>query len=292
MTKHDGRRFGASFGQVPARRIGAGFTLIELLVVVAVIAILASLLLPALAKAKAQGYRIHCTNNQKQLILTWAMYANDNREVLVPNGGGTPRGTPFLWVQGGNHGDVTTLSSEDYLINPAMALFSPYIRSAKTYRCFSDQKLWPTWAQGGGAGGKGVVQARSYAMNTYVGNTSQNVEQPIQVDGSYKMYGKTSALAADGPARRFVFMDVNPASICTPAFGISMSSDVFIHYPSTLHARIGVVAFADSHVESHKWLDPRTDKRLQNGQSYLPHSDSSPGNRDLYWIRERATSRL
>src|SRR5438034_8617558 len=77
-------------GNLPSHQSGAGFrtsgfTLIELLVVVAIVALLATLLLPALAKAKLKTQGIHCLGNTRQLALGWLMYADDHDGKLVPN---------------------------------------------------------------------------------------------------------------------------------------------------------------------------------------------------------------
>jgi prepilin-type processing-associated H-X9-DG protein len=101
-------------------------------------------------------------------------------------------------------------------------------------------------------------------------------------------YGRMSDFVRPGPARTFTFIEedalsLNDAVFCatgpkTPPFYF------MIDWPATYHEVAGGVAFADGHVEMHRWLDKRT--RVAKTISTITQSN----NPDLVWLSERASA--
>jgi prepilin-type N-terminal cleavage/methylation domain-containing protein/prepilin-type processing-associated H-X9-DG protein len=254
-----------------------GFTLIELLVVIAIISILAGLLLPSLARAKAAAKRVQCTNNQKQLATIWAMYAGDNSDWLASNGqNDPPNPNRKLWVQGCFY-HVVDNTNFTLILDPKYALFANYLQARKVYLCPTDRDYVVINNQR-------YPRLRSYAMNCYLGWIGP---WDNRLSTSFRTFTKQSQITSALPGGVFLYQDVHPESICWPYFGVQMSDDSFFNFPNSSHNRGGVVSFTDGHVERHAWLDPRTVKAYS--AAYHNHHDSSPRNQDIAWIRARTT---
>ncbi len=147
------------------RRTHAGFTLIELLVVIAIIAILAAILFPVFARARAKAQQAKCLSNLKQLGMALHMYAQDYDGVL-------PLWAPsqLNWTYGWYHGPFYRS-----LIQRLYTSVSPYVKNSQIWFCNGD----PAQAQAISAGGWGKQSDAeagrvSYALctqwDTYGGN--------------------------------------------------------------------------------------------------------------------------
>jgi prepilin-type N-terminal cleavage/methylation domain-containing protein len=254
-----------------------GFTLIELLVVIAIIAVLAALLLPTLSVAKAHAQRIKCISNEKQLNIAAFLYAADHKD-RMPNQcrQSPPSKSNALWIQGAFFVPLDNTNST-YLNDPNFALYADLIKSPAIYVCPADRSTVTV-------GGITHPKIRSYELNAYVG---WNSVWDYRLATGYKIFRKQTDFTTAAPSTIFLFIDVQPDSICWPYFGVEMTEDSMFNFPASYHGHGAVLSYADSHVEWHRWTDRRT--IAAQSLHYHMHREPSAGNADLQWLRTRTT---
>jgi type II secretory pathway pseudopilin PulG len=261
------------------------FTLLDLIAAVAIIAVLALTLLPALAKSGGRATRITCFNNKRHVQAACAMYSGDSNEYLVPNAGA---GSVVGWCRG-----LESWAGVDANINPAFYTTNAlgrYVGDIKAYKCPNDN-----------IPSDNGQRIRSISMNSALLGDLQHMDPGEynvlkSYNSPYRVYAKTSDLTAPTPANMWVFCDESMYSLNDGFLQMNLNTPGdYPDVPAAYDNGGNCLSFADAHVEYRKWQF----RNIRFGLLDCPYRYNQTGTHwqgggafdlDWFWLQQRTSS--
>jgi prepilin-type processing-associated H-X9-DG protein len=262
------------------------------LVVIAIIAVLAALILPALSRAKHKAQGIQCLNNHRQLWLAWWCYAEDNRDRILFSWSSGPDTDYATWVTGWLDFSANNRSNWDPDQDIRKSPMWPYCgKNLGIWKCPADHSFVTV-------NGQARPRVRSMSMNIFMGGYGGGYTGPgtcMTYHTFNKIFLRLSDIVDPPPVKAFVFLDMREDSIDVGNFATYMagypdqpSLYFFGDLPGFYHNNGCGFSFADGHSETRRWRDSRTTPPLVIGGLINDHI-TAPGSPDIAWLQDHAT---
>ena len=235
-----------------------GFTLIELLVVIAIIALLLSIVMPALRKVKEKGKTIVCGSHIRSLTQVWVLYTEENNGKIINANASeikadasASEGYQFKYANNPAWAGVWVGSYDRQALEAGLRIgvFYPYLETIEPYRCTNhgsyNKALKSSLASASPIYQYAEKRLRSYSIVDSMNGASSYGGTP---------YKKMSEIRNN--SSKMVFIDRGQEG--RAGWSIFPGKEQFYNPPGIQHNDGTVVSFADGHSEALRWEDERT----------------------------------
>jgi prepilin-type N-terminal cleavage/methylation domain-containing protein/prepilin-type processing-associated H-X9-DG protein len=271
-----------------------GFTLIELLVVISIIALLLAIMMPALSTAKNVAAGIICTSNEKQMVLGWILYAEENNgkfcDSRTPGGdAGQSSGYWSFVAQPQNEGGGwSNVSVEDKIRGFKRGAIWEYLQNAKLYNCPSDTRYKEENSDGE------MLGYRTYSIGVTLSPFLSDLYKATGNDfHGQRQYAVTNTAHIRNPSRKFVFLEETEKQrpFNDNTWDVFLDVEQWCDPFAILHNNSSTFGYADGHADRHKWTQQRTRDMAEKGAKtwMVVDENTYPGStaEDYYWLVRR-----
>ena len=253
------------------------FTLIELLVVIAIIGLLLSIIIPSLQTAKKKAAGAVCMSRERQLVLAYTLYADDNDGDLI-NSDTQPQDTrATYWVE-----PPTEWTLEGRKEGIMRGGLFPYIESIDFYHCPGDRRISNPESEP-------ECAFRSYSIPaglfSWWASEENNWSNEWRTD--HISYRNMSKIKNPGGSMCFVEEAEMEAGFNEHSWAIYVATNQWYDPLAIYHVDSSTIGFVDGSAMGHRWRDPRTIAMFEAGEKGGGDSEIQDNNVDLEWLQAR-----